>query len=348
MRLCYFDSLKGVGALIVFFSHYNLAFNLQKYDIELLYNSPLSFVINGNWAVCLFIILSSFSITFSLYKNNLRNLKSIIIKRYFRLTIPIAVVLFISYLLSKLGLYYNADVALVNQDEWLSGFYNSEICLYDFIKECFYVVFTGESCLDSPLWMINYIFIGTFLTILVTIAIHDLPLKKKILILTCLSMFFFKLSGYYSCVVLGIMLYDIYTFDGFRRYFNCLYIDIVLFIVVILLPFFYHTPLSNTISAFLLLFLILSSERMQHLLSNAYTLFLGKVSYQFYLLHWPILCSFSCFVFIEFNELDPILLHIIVFTLTLAITLFVSWVVTEYLEPLYNLLTKRIITLFYN
>lgn len=347
MRLLFLDSLKFVGAYIVLFSHYYLAFNIERYNL-LIFNefSPFSLFVNGNWAVCLFIMLSSFSLVYTLEKNEVSYIRNMIIKRYFRLVIPIVSVLSVIYLLNQIGLFYNREASDLVNNDWLSNFYNNNIDIYDFFKECLYVVLTGKSELNSPLWMINYIFIGTFLVILINIAIRNISFKKKLLVLSCMSIYLLGISVYYFCIILGYILYCFYIIhNSIIEKNRVLYINILCTLGFVLFPLLIRSPLSNSISAFLLLVLVLLNEKIQQLLSNKYTTFLGRISYQLYLVHWPIICSISCFVFVSFFSVNALILNLIVFLLSVFIPSLLAWFITKYIEPFYNLLTNKIVSI---
>lgn len=344
MRLPYLDSLKGFGAYIVLFSHYYLAFNIENYNLLLFHRfSPFSILVNGNWAVCLFIMLSSFSIIYRLENNKVEYLKNVIIKRYFRLAIPIVFILVIIYMMSLIDLFYNSEVSYLVKSNWLANFYNHKIGLYDFVKECVYVVINGKSELDPPLWMINYIFFGTFLTLLVSVVIKDILIKKKILILFILAFYLYNISVYYSCIVLGYILYCIHSQNIINGGKISIYINLLSFLGFILLPLCIHTPLSNSVSAFLFLCIVIRNIKIQQLLSGNCTVFLGKISYQLYLIHWPVLCSVSCFAFIKFLDIDIVVLHLIVFLLFVFVSSILAWIITKYMEPIYNFLTMKIV-----
>jgi peptidoglycan/LPS O-acetylase OafA/YrhL len=98
----YLDGLRGLAALTVVFLHYVTAFypafvtaNYSqihtKSGIELfIAKSPLDIFYAGNFAVCIFFVLSGYvlSMKYFQFKNQNILIKSAI-KRYFRLVIPV-------------------------------------------------------------------------------------------------------------------------------------------------------------------------------------------------------------------------------------------------------------------
>jgi len=102
------DVVKGVACLIVFFCHYYGAF-IQKP----LYK-PVNGFLNGNLAVCIFLLISSFFLCEKLLiVDNCENIGKMCIKRYFRLVIPIFVSSFFALLLQDTIGFHNFEAGSV-------------------------------------------------------------------------------------------------------------------------------------------------------------------------------------------------------------------------------------------
>ena len=85
------DTLKVIACIIVFLDHFYLTFcrNIVRLN-KLLDIKPLGIIINGNFAVCLFLVISAYIICVQIYKNNdFERIQKIAFKRYFRLMLPI-------------------------------------------------------------------------------------------------------------------------------------------------------------------------------------------------------------------------------------------------------------------
>src|SRR4051812_11697833 len=86
MRYKQLDSLRGVAALFVFFSHFFLIFNINEFSVLSLQASPLGVFINGHSAVMFFFVLSGFVLSLPfINKEKPLNLAEFYIKRIFRI-----------------------------------------------------------------------------------------------------------------------------------------------------------------------------------------------------------------------------------------------------------------------
>ena len=75
--------------------------------------------------------------------------------------------------------------------------------------------------------------------------------------------------------------------------------------------------------------------------------FLGKISYSLYLLHFPVIATFSCWLFLSlYGKMSYGLLTSLNFVCTLALTLALSALSQKYLEPVSGRLIHGISNLF--
>jgi peptidoglycan/LPS O-acetylase OafA/YrhL len=93
-------------------------------------------------------------------------------------------------------------------------------------------------------------------------------------LLWLLFMIGFYLSSYPSCINIKKTIYGVLYFPWLNN------------------EVFYHV-----IGAFIIMFVIVNSQKVQSALSGKILNYIGKISFSFYLLHFIILCSLSCFLF---------------------------------------------------
>ena len=327
-KLKYLEGLRGIAAIIVVFHHYTLAFfpafnyglinqihfGAGKFEVFVA-QTPLNLFCNGGFAVCLFFILSGYVLSQSYYQNQNPNiLSNYAIKRYVRLFIPVSLTILISYLFIKTGLMHNGGIDdITKSGDWLSGSFNKDDGLYDLIKNIFINVFINRDNKYNPvLWTMTYELLGSFLLFSFLLIIH--PIKKNfILYVILIFVLFFTQYYFYSAFILGAFL-NKYKIN--YSFFNSKWFLISLLIVGL---FFGSYPLGNdidhtfyryitfsfignydfyhVIGAFFTLFVVLKSLRLQKILSTKFLNHIGKISFSFYLIHFIILCSLSCYLF---------------------------------------------------
>ena len=124
------EGLRGLTAITVFLAHFFVAFFPRGFDylypglqtspatdgtIERILRMPfISILWNGNF-VCIFFVLSGYVLSRPYYfGNRLETLRDRHLKRYLRLSIPIAASVFIGYFMMKYGLLLNHPGAAVS------------------------------------------------------------------------------------------------------------------------------------------------------------------------------------------------------------------------------------------
>ena len=195
MWLYYIDALKGLACIIVFIFHFNAAFIVDGVALQRIPNS-ISFIVDGSWAVYLFLLLSGFSITMSLQRK--QQYQDHIVKRYFRLALPVSLIQIIAYIMGLIGLYTNGVVSDLTNNVWFGHFY-TDFSIVTLFKGLIFAVPWGNEYsapLIAPAWMLTYVFWGTFLVVCLQIASNNLKNKKTVIlyflfIIICLSKFSF-------------------------------------------------------------------------------------------------------------------------------------------------------------
>lgn len=120
-RLDWVDGLKGISAIIVVLQHTLVTiFSVsasENFRIPVLHH-----LWDGNFAVSVFIILSTMLTCHGIERHRdklLERYRYIVLKRYFRLVIPVGVIIVAMYLLNLLGLFYAEEYGAKTNNEWL-------------------------------------------------------------------------------------------------------------------------------------------------------------------------------------------------------------------------------------
>lgn len=240
-RFVFLDGLKGFACLGVFTHHFFLSFFPASYfgteaavmtasgfDARLSVE-PYSFFVNGNFWVCLFLTISAFLVSNSIFqmrmsyessfcgasenvshgkfqqdsqKSVFDTLSATLLKRYLRLMIPAALIGIFGYFLTNLltltGLNY---LGKVNTLSFPSFLYHAVVHMWIFV----------DSSVQGPFWMLHYLLFGSYLAILIALAS---PVKKRQtpLIHLFLAVVLGILNRYYTAAVLGVMICYLYHY----------------------------------------------------------------------------------------------------------------------------------------
>lgn len=335
-KLKHIEGIRGLAAIIVVLHHYTLAFypalnfgdsnqmHIGNGSFELMMaRTPLNLIYNGGFAVCIFFILSGYVLSNAYHKtNNPKILLHYAIKRYFRLLIPVSASIILAYSFMKVGFMNNAGLATITKtNDWLSGAFNQDGGLYDVIKNMFIdVFFLKDNKYNPVLWTMTYELLGSFLIFSFLLAIH--PFKYKMsLYITLVVLLFITDNNFYAAFILGVILnkYMIQKQSAsgaislpkwalislltvglyFCSYPICIDVNKTIYRFI---TFYFLTNYEfyHVVGSFIIMFVIVHSERLKRLLSESIFSYIGKISFSFYLLHFIILCSCTCYLFTLF------------------------------------------------
>lgn len=374
-KLDYIDGLKVLACLMIFNFHFINAFYCGIYSLNpadfhvpgveyLLGSTPLNLIMGGKFGVRIFMTISGFFVGYRFFTTgDESSLGGGVVKKYFRLVLPIVVVNIMIYVLMLLGAYKNDEASVLTGCQVFFGNYNQFAPnIFAAIKEAIYGCFvTGENQYNGPLWFIYYEFWGTILVA----AIISLLGKSKaryiayavgaiLLIRTDFLPFILgavvcdltyaepkwlaKLSGQkwlmYLFLVFGLFLGSFPPIG--ERYEGTMY---QFFPAKVLL--FY------IIGSSMVLYALLHLEAPNKLLSNRAFVWFNKSSYGFYLLHFPIMCTFGCGLYLLLNgKMNYHVATLIVYVLTFALTTGLSVVLNRFVEKpgirLAGLISKKL------
>ena len=327
-RITYIDGLKGLACLIVLLFHFNAAFVVDDVCVRNL-QKPFSLLTDGSWAVSLFLLLSGFTISQVLYAK--QNYQDIILKRYFRLSFPIALIQIMAFVLGMAGCFTNKNVSLITHDPWFGTFYDV-FSVQSLLKGIFFTIpYGAEFAIPyiAPAWMICYIFWGTFLVIILCFGSRGLKKQKKVLFYLIAMILLFP-QRYLLSVGIGAMVSTFYS-DVLAIKKKALFSTTMLFLSCLCYSFI---GLHSVSTLFFFLF-ILTSLNAQKVLNTVPLQLLGKVSLWVYLIHWPVICSVGGAIFVFYME-DTMMAFYISLFVSSVFTLFLSYGAVKYLDPLFK------------
>jgi peptidoglycan/LPS O-acetylase OafA/YrhL len=315
-KLTYLEGLRGIAALVVVFHHLVLMFypalnfgeetnSISKF----IATSPFNIFYNGDFAVCLFFVLSGYVLSYKyILSNDPQVLVGYAIKRYFRLLPLIAASIIFSVIFIRLNLIQTSELnTITGSGDWLLDLFKADTSFIAVIKNIFYgVLFLGDNQYNSVLWSMKLEFIGSMLLFGFLLIGHKL--KPKWILFSIAFILAFYLGYYYyiafifgyglcyldqnkklniSSVPLKLILLVIAimccSFPAAWQYWDTSVYGFMHFMAIDLYTF-YHVLGSG-----ILLLLIIQHQPSINFLSSKPIMFLGKISFPMYLFHVLIL-----------------------------------------------------------
>ena len=378
MRIKWIDGLKGLASLMIFLHHFILAFIPALYyggDVKThlvanegnLADSPLLFFVGGHFLVSLFLMLSGLVLSLQVYRiASIKELLNKIITRYLRLALPVFIISLIVHILMRFDLFYHNSIIDQTGSPWLQLFYQIPLGLKSVFETSFYTVwFVGNDTFSTAFWMLTHLFYGSLLTYGVIYLIRNHKPSFQLILILIVFLISTVVDSYLVNFTYGMLLAWMiqHNIDLIR---NKMIVSMILISGIFLAGFPKGVQPTNFYSIFLFLngfitasihihalgaFLIILS--IQHLkqftsiLECSYPQMLGRISYSIYLVHIPLLFSFSTFLFMVMNQysLNYGISLFIVFVTSLAVLLFISWLFEKYLVTVINKYSKIFLTL---
>lgn len=234
---------------------------------------------------------------------------------------------------------YNIEAGRISgSDTFLSSFNNftSNLmgCLKEAVGTCY---FQGANGYIGPLWAIKYEFLGSIL-VLCMICICRNSVTRNLFY--CVYLLFYY-NSYYSYFVIEMLISDLYSdklLNNILKKHKCF--NNVLFCAGI-----WIVSMTDITDAFsyiffgfgLIIFFItlLNSSWGGMILGNKIMRKCGSLSYSFYILHWPVIESFSSAFYLWMNEKE------INHEIAIAFNLFFPIIIISLLAFLFNKYIER-------
>jgi len=364
-KIRYLDGLRGLAAFEVVFHHFILAFYPALFSIgdiplhlpageeAFASGSMLNLLYNGNFAVCIFFVLSGYVLSHKFFLDKEHEIiTASAVKRYLRLVIPVTFSVFCAYLLMKFSLFYNQQAADISGSGWLGGFWTFKPTFVSMLSQSFIgTFFTNVFDYNATLWTIAVEFIGSFLVFGFLALVGKV--KNRYLAYAFLGIIFFQ--TYYLAFILGMLLSDLMAHKNtiIAQFDRSTLIRTGLLLLGLFLGSYpsgrdaagtMYSFMTNPLvtdpevvyhvwGAFLVILVLLDSRRMQKFFAGKYLLFLGEISFAMYLLHFIILGSFSSFVFLKMQPLVPYAGAVIIsFILSVALIFVTSYLMYRFVD----------------
>ncbi len=322
-KIDYLESLRGLAAFVVVIAHFVVAFYPALYwarpdqvhtehGVELaISGTPLNLLYNGDFSVAIFFVLSGFVLSYKFHRDRSAPtpLIPLAVKRYVRLLVPVLFSITLAFVLLKLSLMFNHRVSVLSKSsDWLGTYWQFAPEPLGVLRESFFGVFFGRTSLyNSVLWTMTYEFYGSLIVYGFVALFRNQPRRPIAYVLLLIALH----RTYYAAFLLGVLLSDWYCQEGnFLKSIRNRWI----FAGMLLLGLFAGSyPTARTvdgtvysflqtiarprsfhiIGAFLVMTAVLHLGSLQRVLSKKLFVFLGKVSFSLYIVHFLIIGSLS-------------------------------------------------------
>jgi peptidoglycan/LPS O-acetylase OafA/YrhL len=337
-RLGYVEGMRGVAALIVCIAHFLQIFLPVVYEGDVAKSwgvgehafetSPMNVVVNPNFSVCLFFVLSGYVLSQGFMADGkLSRIWKAAIKRFPRLMLPVLGSVLLAWAVLTAGGFHYGELKPLSGAVMPDYFASPRSFLYALGAGSYGAFFTGDGSLNPVLWTIQVEFYGSFLVFFLLVAFRRSRYRWLGYGITALLLY----DGYYlafpigvaiaalrlptltrpapaaALLVLGLALgsYPYYGADeGFWRWLPT---------PGSALPIVFH----HTLGAALLLVAVILSPYKAVFDRQAFR-FLGRISYSLYLIHFTILAAVPTWLVLR---LQPSLDYLPAIAIAFAVTL---------------------------
>lgn len=314
----YFDGLRGFGAFIVFVCHMGLS-GLWRFGPP----APFQFLTNGAFAVDMFFALSGCVMAMLATRSD-ESFLAICVRRWARLAIPAAVTCMLSAIVLGAGLYHNQEVAALNGSDWLKAWFNFHPKYWGALREGLIHIFeVPESAYNSSLWTMRF---ELWCSFAIFAGIYLFRVRWLCFLAAAAATYYIGLKFQTAPVSFCIGALTYYLRDWLGRRIGLLgrgwrIIGASLATVAVVYGFYlgsypglsadswvytwFPTDFSSwqwkyNFGGSLVVLAIGGSPVFCWLFSRRLMLWLGKISFAFYLVHLPLICSVGSWLGIAF------------------------------------------------
>jgi peptidoglycan/LPS O-acetylase OafA/YrhL len=328
-RLVYLESIRGIAALVVVFHHVVLTFAPAMYEtqqalpilIRILLASPVSLLINGEFAVRIFFVLSGFVLSLSYFrKNQPRVLTAAASRRYLRLMLPAFASVIFGWILLKSGLLWNRDAAALmggspQTHQWLFRWFRLDRSLADAVSEGAYGTFFHfefKRTLNPNLWTMPIEWAGS-LIVFSLLALCGW-LQRRFFVYAIVAIIFYAIGWLFLVdFVAGLALCDVFTRcerSDWETWLSPVWPTAALLAGLTLGGMLGEWPNTHAglneyfvscwpvIPAILIVGGVAFSSQLHHTLESRAMAFLGEISFPLYLFHLFVIFSLGCRLYI--------------------------------------------------
>jgi peptidoglycan/LPS O-acetylase OafA/YrhL len=334
-KITYLDGLRGIAAVNVMIMHfffvlapamiYGNRMPERLGNLEQFFSStPMGLIGAGNFSVCIFFVLSGYVLTHKYFKTKDKNIIiSGAVRRYIRLFVPVFATIMLSFLLSSAGLFhYYLEAVTVSGNNNYANYWTFTPSIVDAFKSAVWgTFFAGDDTYNPVLWTMTIEFYGSMLVFGMAYMFGSQRTRWTFYLAAAVLLF----NSYYLAFMIGMGFADI--FNSKKPIFktgNKAILSIILIFGLFLGSYPVGTVASDSLYGFLnnglfatpkltyhitgagmIMYVLLNNRSLQNIFSSSVPVFLGKISYSLYLVHFLVICTFTCALFLVLYPVLP-------------------------------------------
>jgi peptidoglycan/LPS O-acetylase OafA/YrhL len=300
------DGIRGWAALAVLLFH--LLSETFGSVLPWTRNLAVFALINGPLAVFVFFVLSGDALSMAFLRERRREvLDSLLVRRYFRLTIPIAMSCALLFALASIGLTWNKPAGERVGSEWLSRFLDFDPSVVSYLRYVLIEVYSPTKIYGAPsvqynpmLWTMPVELGGSVLVLLFWYLSPSL--RRQDWVLACVTAALAAFGSYYALFFAGMLLSRMRSTGVLNRFIADKRWQVAA-PVVFLVALFGHGLLGNRegvrhislLSAIAIVFCAYTSGLLLTFFRTGLSRFLGDVSFPLYLRHLSVIISLTSY-----------------------------------------------------
>ena len=357
-QIDYINGIKGLACIGIVVGHYA---GIYKYAetippaprlADILFRHPLWITIDENFWLCVFCVLSGYVVAIA-HITDFRSLISKIIKRFLRLYLPMLGACIIIYGLYKLFGFSNIHTTKLFHNNWFQSFYTTSFGIAQVFTDPAVTLLYRGSPFNNVYWMLNSLFMSS---IIIYVGRYVLSYRSSARIAVHAVTLYLCIRYYgfvgFGCA-LGALILDyqpqlVQIFARERRHRICW--GIFVFIMVdnghmmldrfMPFSFLHYTPFWKVFYFGVALLIIGNSATIKQIFSHRLLQSLNRISFGVYSLHFPIICTMTCALFLhsKWSFMNFILFGL----LTMVVIIAASWLYHYAVEIPASRLLKRL------
>jgi peptidoglycan/LPS O-acetylase OafA/YrhL len=328
-KLYYLQGLRGIAALVVVAHHYFCVFypaavfgtgTTHGGWEHLFWTTPLGLIASGISPVCVFFVLSGYVLSLPYFGEGARDtphLLAAVVKRPVRLAGLVVATMSISMILLRANLYFSGQLLPATGSPMLATMEFGPVSWAHFAKDLATDSFGSGHIYNQPLWTITFELLGSYLTFLFLLLFRANRLRWLAYLVVGLQFY----NSFYIAFLVGIFCADLTknhsSLPDLSKPARLLVVPLFLAGIYLAsygphldpsydryswhawLPRFgnsYAYPMAGACALFVSIAL---STTLQRFFALSAFVYLGRISYAMYAIHFLVLRSFSSWLFLH-------------------------------------------------